>query len=227
VRICLDWTLAALAPDDRAFLLQHHPYYVAQRLADTLAVAIAQLAGTPDVKHTFAGTKVLKLAERLRADPPAEQKTHSTHFQRYAPYRGWKKGVFDEVSFDSNDEGKLAILLDSPKNKEIVWWLHLLKDELTIGWAGPDKQHEYNPDFLVLDIHGEYWILEMKGGHLKDNADTQAKRESAESWTNAVEVGMPEPRWHYRFIPDDVLDALDNSWSALVTATQYLDAPNS
>ena len=75
-------------------------------------------------------------------------------------------------------------------------------------------QRSYEPDFIVVDEHGIYWIVEGKSDRDMNSAEVIAKREAAREWINTVN-DSPEvtDRWGYLLASESVI-ANSSTWEA-------------
>lgn len=94
----------------------------------------------------------------------------------YGPWSG--SSLFTAAQFDSlSAEYTLAYMLDV--DPDVLWWKRLYpEDRARFAWSGGDRF--YNPDFVVRDTDGNYWIVEAKASSKIDDAEVRDKRDAAE-----------------------------------------------
>src|SRR5690606_17640461 len=87
-------------------------------------------------------------------------------FVRGDGYRGFSKSLYTEDWFDSESaEFALAGLFD--RAPQVTWWLRLQRGDLPLPWPGGG----YNPDFIVCDDAGAFWVVEGKSDRDIANED--------------------------------------------------------
>ena len=130
-------------------------------------------------------------------------------FVRGDGYRGFTKSLYTEDWFDSESaEFALARLFD--RAPQVTWWLRLQRGDLPLPWQGGG----YNPDFIVRDDAGAFWVIEGKSDRDIANEDVVAKRKAANQWANHVRTHMGVP-WHYMFVSERDIKTAKESWPAL------------
>lgn len=120
----------------------------------------------------------------------------SSGFIQGAYYGPWSKGLFNASAFDSfSAEYQLAQLLNF--DNDVTWWTRIYpRDGAKIAYS---TQHNYIPDFVVLDTEGTYWLIEGKSEGLRGDPIVQAKREATEKLLRKL-VSHPKyknQRWGY------------------------------
>lgn len=156
-------------------------------------------------------------AERTFVTPPQDrQLINSSHdFVRGYPYQGWERGVYEVSSFDAySTEFSLATIFESPASRIRAWVRIDETVPLRITYLMGAVQRSYEPDFIVVDEHGVYWIVEGKSDKDMTSAEVIAKREAAREWVNTVN-GSPEvtERWGYLLASESVI-ANASTWDA-------------
>ena len=154
--------------------------------------------------------RILKPNEKVYPQGSVEKSKDYVN-RRY--YNGWRKSLFEEVSFDAyNTEFRLARILDT--SSQILWWHRLgSADNAYVSYT---QKNKYNPDFVVFDENNTYWIIETKNNQGKDDELVQEKRKAAEVVvkrlvSNEDYVGQ---RWGYLIAYQSDIDRIE-SWDEL------------
>jgi type III restriction enzyme len=133
-------------------------------------------------------------------------------FSRSLAYEGWSKSLFPVEGFDSAPERVLGNMVD--KDEKVELWVRLHINELPILWSSGGQQ--YNPDFIVVEKDGPYWVVEVKMDKEMASEDVKGKREAAQRWANHVssdsKVGH---KWRYLLVSESDINTAKGSWSAL------------
>ena len=128
-------------------------------------------------------------------------------------YNGWRKSLFEEVSFDAyNTEFRLARILDT--SPQIRWWHRLEQsDKAYISYTLKNK---YNPDFVVFDENNTHWIIETKNNRGKDDEHVQIKRKAAEVVVKRLvsNKDYAGQKWGYLIAYQSDIDRIE-SWEEL------------
>lgn len=139
-------------------------------------------------------------------------------FTRQGHYGPWKNNsLFTAAQFDSlSAEYKLAYMLNF--DPEVQWWKRLYpSDKARFAWSGGDRY--YNPDFVVRDIDGNYWIIEAKAASKIDDAEVQEKRRVAEAVMREITGDDRFPQqWGYVLASETDIAVVD-SWQGLLGRT--------
>ena len=81
-------------------------------------------------------------------------------------------------------------------------------------------QRHYEPDFILIDDHGTYWIVEGKADSEMTSPIVTAKRDAARAWINTVNAsGSVHDQWAYLRASESVT-ANSTTWLALRTGAQ-------
>lgn len=102
--------------------------------------------------------------------------------RRYQGRYKFKKHYYEDVG-DLNAEGEefeCAQFIDQLKEVE-VWVRNLERRQSTSFWLQTSTDKFY-PDFVCKLKDGRFLVVEYKGGHLEDTADTKEKRALGELW---------------------------------------------
>lgn len=155
---------------------------------------------------------------RTETRPAADRQlvTDSKSFDRGYPYSGWARSVYDVNGFDAySTEFTLATLLEKSASKIRAWVRIDETVPLRITYLIGAVQRAYEPDFIVVDENGTYWIVEGKRDDEMTSPVVLAKRDAARDWVNTVNAS-PEvaDRWGYVLASEAVLKAA-SSWEAV------------
>lgn len=155
--------------------------------------------------------------ERTFTTPPQDRQlvTSSRQFMRGYPYRGWTRGVYEVSTFDAySTEFTLATIFENPAS-QIRAWVRI--DEtvpLRISYLMGAVQRSYEPDFIVVDEPGVYWIVEGKSDRDMISPEVIAKREAAKVWVSTVNASAEvTERWAYLLASESVI-ANASTWDA-------------
>ena len=160
--------------------------------------------------------------ERVEALPPADRQvvTNSKEFVRGYPYKGWARGVYEVNSFDAySTEFRLASLFDTTPG--IKAWVRINQTvPLRITYLQGAIQREYEPDFIVIDDQGIYWIVEGKSDIEMANPIVMAKADAARAWVSVVNASAAvQQKWGYILASESVIAAA-GTWAALKAGGQ-------
>lgn len=154
--------------------------------------------------------RILKPNEKVYPQGSVEKSKDYVN-RRY--YNGWRKSLFEEVSFDAyNTEFRLARILDT--SSQILWWHRLgSADNAYVSYTPKNK---YNPDFVVFDENNTYWIIETKNNQGKDDELVQEKRKAAEVVVKRLVSNEDYfgQRWGYLIAYQSDIDRIE-SWDEL------------
>ena len=155
--------------------------------------------------------------ERLEARPPADRHlvTSSAEFVRLYPYSGWERAVYAVNSFHAySTEFRLAEMFETTPG--IKAWVRVNETvPLRITYLQGAIQREYEPDFIVVDEDGTYWIVEGKSNKDMDDPVVVAKSDAAKAWVSAVNASNDvQERWGYLLASESAIAAA-SSWASL------------
>ena len=132
-------------------------------------------------------------------------------FDRKAAYEGWKRNPYAQAWFDSTPERDAANAIDDSNDVEL--WLRLHRNDLPILWS---EFNEYNPDFLVVEVDGPAYIVEIKGDSSAETESVKTKAEMARRWANEVSADPDVGReWKYLFVTESQVRQAKGSWDAM------------
>ncbi|MGH8498458.1 MAG: DEAD/DEAH box helicase, partial [Methylococcales bacterium] len=88
-------------------------------------------------------------------------------------------GMVGELDF-KGEEFDCAQLIDNAP--QVKYWIRNLSGRLQTSFWLPTSTDRFYPDFVALLRDGRIFVIEYKGGHLADTADTKEKRNIGELW---------------------------------------------
>jgi type III restriction enzyme len=214
----LNATLQRLDVEARKSLLIHYPDRIALHMKALITKErtsfFKQLPRTREVTRFEEFTPRERKASS-HPEAPSHREWDAAKDKGKTDFGPWRKrSLFAQNRFDSGPERDIALLLEDAKEVDV--WVRLLRDELAIEWGSGRR---YNPDFLVRDTDGQYWLVEIKGKDRLTDEEVVAKRDAALKWVNAINGHESAPsEWHYLFVPEGDVKAVRESWPALVAA---------
>ncbi|QSR29124.1 hypothetical protein CFI00_01135 [Nocardioides sp. S5] len=194
-------------------------------------LATARLAEWINNKQTSSPAREVKEVTQAKWPEPPEVTetrvpadrhlvTKSSEFTRHYPYEGWNKSVYEINSFDAySTEFLLASIFETPG--EVRAWIRIDHTvPLRIPYHVSAIQRTYVPDFIVIDNHGTYWIVEGKAdGEMTSNI-VIAKRDAAREWAKAVnDSDTVHDKWAYLLASEAVIKSA-STWTALKNGGQ-------
>jgi len=132
-------------------------------------------------------------------------------------YGGFGKCCYALQRFQSDDERRFAVLIDTRESK-MRHWIKPVPKQFDIHYA---KGSQYQPDFLI-ETDAEMLICEIKARNELDDPTVKAKARAARIWVeeaNKLAAEMKKKRWRYALIPHDAvtesasLDGLANKYA--------------
>jgi type III restriction enzyme len=117
-------------------------------------------------------------------------------------FTGFKKCCYPFQKFDSDDERRFAVLIDSDHEASVIRWMKPGAKQFQIEYLSGKG---YEPDFVV-ETDKENLIVEVKAR--KDMTDEMvlAKARAACEWVKHANEHAKEnggKLWHYALVPDD------------------------
>lgn len=166
---------------------------------------------TPVLKKEFRPVKLTRRTEEL--DPNTVLDGHSDPFKRGAAMNHWKRSVTGITRFDAETtEFELAHLME--RDPKIRFWRRL---EVSDGvWLVRETSGKYSPDFIALDNDGVYWLIEAKADGKDNDADVQAKRQTAEDWARRVRDECEFGVWKHLYCTETHIKESNRSWDSLL-----------
>ena len=132
-------------------------------------------------------------------------------------YTGYKKSYYTEYGFDSDDERRLALILE--EDDTVNKWLKPPLNQLGLFYLAAKQ---YTPDFIV-EVDDCKYMIEVKGRDRLSNEDVLAKAVAALKWCQcATEVDPDSKKWIYRLIPGDQI-VIGNSFKYIVSTAEDLE----
>lgn len=132
-------------------------------------------------------------------------------------YTGYEKSYYTEYGFDSDDERKLALILE--EDVYVKKWLKPPLNQLGLFYLAAKQ---YTPDFIV-ELADYKYMIEVKGRDRISNDDVLAKAKEAMKWCQcATEVDPDGKKWIYRLIPGDQI-VVGNTFKYIVSTSEDLE----
>jgi type III restriction enzyme len=161
-------------------------------------------------------------SERTEARPPADRHvvTVRADFERWYPYSGWDKSIYEINSFDAySTEFLLANIFETAD--AVKAWVRIDQTvPLRINYLVGAVQKSYEPDFIVIDEHNTYWVVEGKANSEMTDNVVLAKRDAARHWVTTVNTSAEvHDKWAYLLASEAVI-ASAPSWEALKNGGQ-------
>lgn len=131
---------------------------------------------------------------RHAISPLSETKKHA--------FTGFQKCCYPFQKFDSDDERRFAVLIDSDHEVQVKRWMKPASRQFQIEYL---SGRNYEPDFVV-ETNSEKLIVEVKARKDLDDEVVQAKSRAAQEWVkhandHADNVGGK--KWAYLLVPHD------------------------
>jgi len=208
----MDATDLALNMEQRLFLKLGGQYMRAGSLRKYLVTSVQDLLARPDINlpllirtraalekvletrlmaarhkaYTQAFQQRLFADEGLRAGPQYPAFTFPTQYAASKLYDGrtvYKKHYYRQIAAMNSEEAGCARVLDQ-HDKVTHWLRNLEKQERHAFWL-PTATDKFYPDFVAQLDDGRIFVVEYKGEHLKDSADTLEKTAVGKAWAKA------------------------------------------
>lgn len=194
-------------------------------------LATARLAEWIGTKQTSSPAREVKEVHHVRwpepptrteTRPPADRHviTSASNFARGYPYEGWDKSIYEINAFDAySTEFRLAGLFES--SPDVGAWVRIDQTvPLRIPYLIGAVQRQYEPDFIVIDNAGTYWIVEGKADSEMTSPVVTAKRDAARAWINTVNASEAvHDKWGYLLASEQVIKNA-STWAALKAGGQ-------
>ena len=123
--------------------------------------------------------------------------------KKYA-FSGLKKCGYPYQKFDSDDERRFAVIIDSDFEKSVQRWIKPGARQFQIEYASGQG---YEPDFVV-ETDNEKLIVEIKARNELDDEIVQAKARAAVEWVKYANEHAKEnggKSWAYLLVPGDTI----------------------
>lgn len=121
-------------------------------------------------------------------------------------FGGFSKCCYSIQRFQSDDERRFAVLIDSKNEPGVKHWIKPAPKQFDIYYA---KGNTYQPDFLV-ETDNEMLICEVKARNELDDPIVKAKAKATCLWAdeaNKIAAETGKKRWRYLLIPHDAVTA--------------------
>jgi len=156
-------------------------------------------------------------SERHETRPPADRHivTERADFERWYPYTGYERSVYEVNSFDAySTEFLLAALFEQTPG--VKAWVRIDQTvPMRITYLVGAIQKAYEPDFIVIDTQGTYWVVEGKADGEMTSPVVLAKRDAARAWVSTVNAsGNVQTKWGYLLASESVIKNA-STWEAL------------
>lgn len=116
-------------------------------------------------------------------------------------FEGYKKSFYEENAFDSDDERRLAVILE--EDDEVVRYIKPPLNQMGLFYRA-GKQ--YNPDFLI-ETKDAKFMIEVKAANQTSQEDVLEKARAGLKWCEcASQVDADGKQWNYRMIPGDKIE---------------------
>jgi len=113
-------------------------------------------------------------------------------------FEGYKRSYYPQNSFDSDDERRLAVILE--EDGEVLRFIKPPLNQLGLFYKA-GKQ--YNPDFLVETKDAKY-MIEVKASNRTTDEDVVEKAQAAIKWCEcATKKDSDAKQWIFRLIPGE------------------------
>lgn len=133
-------------------------------------------------------------------------------------FEGYKKSFYPENTFDSDDERRLAVILE--EDEDVVRYIKPPLNQMGLYYRA-GKQ--YNPDFLVETKDAKY-MIEVKASNQTEQEDVIEKARAGMKWCEcATQVDADHKKWIYRMIPGDKI-AIGNTFKYVAGMAVQIDS---
>jgi type III restriction enzyme len=113
-------------------------------------------------------------------------------------FDGFKKSYYSENSFDSDDERRLAVILE--EDKDVIRFIKPPLNQMGLFYRAAKQ---YNPDFLI-ETDDKKFMIEVKASNQTDNEEVMEKAKAGIKWCEcATKVDADNKPWEYRMIPGE------------------------
>lgn len=201
--------LRSYLPDDDA--VENVLLHQGKRLADIIFGQMMKHYAETPTRYRVSVSKGFQVLERQSfkiADPKGvrdfRQPVIPASETRKHVFAGFKKCAYPEQSFQSDEERRFAVLIDSDREPGVVRWVKPGRKQFQIEYRRTER---YEPDFVVETETGKL-IVEIKARKDLDDDVVQAKAKAARIWIGHANDhakrygGKP---WRYLLVPHDGL----------------------
>ncbi len=119
-------------------------------------------------------------------------------------FGGFAKCAYPQQSFQSDEERRFAVLVDSVHEPHVIRWVKPGRKQFQIEYLRAEK---YEPDFVV-ETTTEKLIIEIKARKDLEDETVKAKAKAARTWVghaNAHAKTYAGKPWRYVMIPHDAM----------------------
>jgi len=119
-------------------------------------------------------------------------------------FGGFKRCLYEHQSFQSDEERRFAVLIDSDHEPDVLRWVKPGSKQFQIEYRRTER---YEPDFVV-ETKAEKLIVEIKAKKDLEDETVKAKTKAARTWVGHASAhaktygGKP---WRYVLIPHDAM----------------------
>jgi type III restriction enzyme len=133
---------------------------------------------------------------KVQVTPVADTRRHV--------FGGFKRCLYPHQSFQSDDERRFAVLIESEHEPDVLRWVKPGSKQFQIEFRRTER---YEPDFVV-ETKTEKLIVEIKAKKDLEDETVKAKAKAARTWVghaNAHARSYGGKPWRYILIPHDAL----------------------
>lgn len=125
-----------------------------------------------------------------------------------------KKCPYPQTKFSSDPERRLAALMDSDREPNVMRWLKPGRGQFEIEY---EPGRRYEPDFVVETTDGMF-IIEVKAANQLEDNTVKAKARATQRWVELANE-FTEKKWRYAIIPDSDIRESSTFAGLLASAT--------
>ena len=160
-----------------------------------------------------------KFVKNVKPDGKVDFKKEITDKKNIRQYlfTGYKKSYYPENGFDSDDERRMAVILE--EDSEVVRWIKPPLNQLGLFYKAG---HQYNPDFIVETSTSKY-LVEVKASNMTKDEDVIDKARAAIKWCEcATGVDADKKEWKFRLIAGQNI-AIGNNFKYIMGMSENLE----
>lgn len=160
-----------------------------------------------------------KFVKNVKPDGKVDFKKEITDKKNIRQYlfTGYKKSYYPENGFDSDDERRLAVILE--EDSDVVRWIKPPLNQLGLFYKAG---HQYNPDFIVETATSKY-LVEVKASNMTKDEDVIDKAKAAIKWCEcATGVDADKKEWKFRLIAGQNI-AIGNTFKYTMGMSEILE----
>jgi len=161
---------------------------VEQLLGRVLRMPYAKKRQQPELNQAYAQAfqQQLFAPEELRAGADYPVFTFPEQYpvsSRYDGRKAFKKHYYRQIAAMNGEEAECALVLD--QHARVTHWIRNLEKQARSAFWLPTASDKFYPDFVAQLDDGRVLVVEYKGEHLKDSADTLEKTAVGRAWAKA------------------------------------------